>query len=57
MCIDVRSERFRRHLEALGPYETHGFAGFFGVAIRHEAASGATSDQCPVLLKAVISDH
>lgn len=51
MCIDVRSERFRRHLEALGPYETHGFAGFFGVAIRHEAASGATSDQCPVLLK------
>ena len=30
---------------------TFGFAGFFGVAIRHETASGAATYQCPVLLK------
>nr|MCU0279358.1 DUF2309 domain-containing protein [Candidatus Nanopelagicales bacterium] len=51
MCIDVRSERFRRHLEAQGHYDTHGFAGFFGIALRHETASGSATDQCPVLLK------
>lgn len=49
-CIDVRSERLRRHLEAAGPYETYGFAGFFGAAIRYRSEFGHDQDQCPVLL-------
>ena len=50
-CIDVRSESFRRHIEAQGPYETFGFAGFFGISISHQAFdSDRRADLCPVLL-------
>ena len=50
-CIDVRSEGLQRYLQALGPYETLGFAGFFGVPVRWRPL-GATETQprCPVLL-------
>jgi uncharacterized protein YbcC (UPF0753/DUF2309 family) len=50
-CIDVRSESFRRHLEAQGPYETYGFAGFFGIPINYQAFDSNQRDSlCPVLL-------
>ncbi|QMW24564.1 DUF2309 domain-containing protein [Sandaracinobacteroides saxicola] len=51
-CIDVRSEPFRRALEAQAPgIETIGFAGFFGFAIEYVPIGRETGGaQCPVLL-------
>lgn len=50
-CIDVRSEPFRRALEAQGNYETLGFAGFFGIPtqIKNELTEEFYIS-CPVLL-------
>lgn len=51
-CIDVRSEVFRRALEAQDPgIETIGFAGFFGLSIAHTAhGSDVVENRLPVLL-------
>ncbi|HEV2758834.1 MAG TPA: putative inorganic carbon transporter subunit DabA, partial [Acidimicrobiales bacterium] len=50
-CIDARSEGLRRHLEACGPYDTLGFAGFFGIPVRWRPLGSTESHaRCPVLL-------
>jgi uncharacterized protein YbcC (UPF0753/DUF2309 family) len=51
-CIDVRSERIRRHLEAgSNAIETFGFAGFFGLPIEFvELGQSEGSSQVPVLI-------
>ncbi|MFB6071527.1 MAG: DUF2309 domain-containing protein [Halobacterium sp.] len=50
-CIDTRSEVVRRHVEAVGDYETHGYAGFFGVPMEYRGYEDATAvDACPPIL-------
>jgi uncharacterized protein YbcC (UPF0753/DUF2309 family) len=50
-CIDTRSEIIRRHLEATGDYETHGYAGFFGIPLEYKGhGSKVQTDSCPVMV-------
>ena len=51
-CIDVRSEVFRRALEAADPgIRTMGFAGFFGLPVSHRDFASDTEElRLPVLL-------
>ncbi|MEO1200041.1 MAG: DUF2309 domain-containing protein [Pseudomonadota bacterium] len=56
-CIDVRSEIFRRALEAVDPsIQTLGFAGFFGVFAKHKRfASDVEELRLPVLLNPTVT--
>ena len=59
-CIDTRSEVLRRHLEDTGDYETHGYAGFFGIPMEYEGYDAEVSvEACPPILDAqhTVSDE
>ncbi|WP_156442756.1 putative inorganic carbon transporter subunit DabA, partial [Sphingomonas sp. CCH9-H8] len=49
-CIDVRSEPMRRAIEAVGPWDTAGYAGFFGLPIAIHADGMHRQRQLPVLV-------
>lgn len=50
-CIDVRSERIRRHLEQVGDYQTFGIAGFFGIPVGFIGLEkGSETHLCPVVV-------
>jgi len=50
-CIDTRSEVIRRHVEATGDYDTHGYAGFFGVPMEYKGYDAEVSvDACPPIV-------
>ncbi len=54
-CIDVRSEALRRHLEAIGGYETLGVAGFFGLPMAWRPLDGHAADaSCPLVVAPAI---
>ncbi len=56
-CIDVRSERLRRAIEGTDPgIQTIGFAGFFGLPLRHRGhGSDVIEARAPILLAPSIS--
>lgn len=51
MCIDVRSEPYRRAFEAEGNFETFGYAGFFGLMIAVREPNRPRTRQLPVLVQ------
>lgn len=59
-CIDVRSEPFRKKIEAEGNFETFGFAGFFGIPVAIETFHHQRIiESCPVLISSLhkVEEH